>query len=59
MALVASSAGIVRKKTRGERLTALDAADVIASAVSLALSVWRRQGAKRRRIAYSRGSKAR
>lgn len=54
VALGASSASIADKAAHGERLTALDVACAIASAASLALSVWRRQGAEKRRLAGSK-----
>lgn len=54
MALIASSASTAIKAARKERLTAIDVADVIASAASFALSVWRRQRAQRRRLVGSK-----
>lgn len=54
----ASSLGAASKAARGERLAGLDVVSVIASAASFALSVWRRQVAKRRRLAECKGEQA-
>jgi len=48
VALGASSASTAVKAWRGKRPTALDVVGVVASAVSFALSVWKRQEAKGR-----------